>query len=45
MAGWYADKGCEGFCRFVWDDPKVAAGLQQRLAACGGWRILEELAN
>jgi hypothetical protein len=45
MAGWYADRGCEGFCRFVWQDPKVATGLQHRLRSCGCWRILDELAT
>jgi hypothetical protein len=45
MAGWYADCGCDGFCRLVWDDVKIAAELEARLRACGGWRILEDLAR
>jgi hypothetical protein len=45
MAGWYADKGCEGFCRFVWDDAGVAAAMKRRLDACGFGRILEALAQ
>jgi hypothetical protein len=44
MAGFYADNGCEGFCRLVWDDSKIAAQLQRRLSAAGAWRTLEATA-
>jgi hypothetical protein len=44
MAGFYAENGCEGFCRLVWDDSKIATQLEQRLTMAGAWRTLEAAA-
>jgi len=43
MAGWYAERGCEGFYRAVWEDPAVAAQLEDRLRKAGAWRVAEAL--
>jgi hypothetical protein len=45
MAGWYAERGCEGFYRAVWEDPAVAAELEGRLRKAGAWRVAEALAQ
>ena len=45
MAGWYAERGCEGFYRAVWEDPDVAAQLEDRLRKAGAWRVAEALAQ
>jgi len=45
MAGWYAEFGCEGFYRKLWDDEQVAAELKSRLIQCGAWRVAETLAE
>jgi len=43
MAGWYGEHGCDDFYQSVWRDPAVAAQLEQRLRASGGYRVAEEL--
>ena len=45
MAGWYADHGCEGFYRFVWNDPAVVTQLKTRLEGCGVLRLMQEIAS
>jgi len=45
MAGWYADRACEGFYRRLWDDDKVVSMLESRLRQSGAWRIAEALAE
>ena len=45
MAGWYAERGCEGFYRAVWEDPDVAAQLEDRLRKAAAWRVAEALAQ
>lgn len=45
MAGWYADNGCEDFCRRIWDEPPIAAELKSRLQHSGAWAIAERLAR
>ena len=43
MAGWYAERGCEGFYRTIWEDPAVANELEDRLRKAGAWRVAEAL--
>ena len=45
MAGWYADHGCEGFYRFVWNDSAVVEQLKTRLDGCGVLRMMQEIAS
>jgi len=45
MAGWYAERACEGFYRGLWDDELVVTELESRLRECGAWRIAEALAE
>jgi hypothetical protein len=45
MAGWYSERGCEGFYQCLWEDAKVVAALKARLQASGVWRIAEALAS
>ncbi|MCX4246069.1 hypothetical protein [Paraliomyxa miuraensis] len=35
MAGWYADLGCDAFLSNVWDDPEIAAALENSLSTSG----------
>jgi hypothetical protein len=41
MAGWYADRGCEGFLKALWSDAAVATELQRCLGASGSWTVIE----
>ncbi len=43
MAGWYSDRGCESFYRAVWDDPKIAEEMVNRLRATGAYDIVANL--
>lgn len=45
MAGWYAERACEGFYRAVWKDGKLVSELESRLRQCGAWLIAEALAE
>lgn len=45
MAGWYADKACEGFYRRLWKDDAVVSELESRFEKSGAWRIAEALAE
>ena len=45
MAGWYADQCCEAFLTCLWNDPKVARELQQRLEATGAWGKVQALSK
>jgi hypothetical protein len=49
MAGWYAEHGCENFFRYLWTaetgDGHAREELENRLRACGAWRVAETLAE
>jgi hypothetical protein len=45
MAGWYPDRGCEGFYEALRQDEAVAAALRTRLEATGSWQIAKSLAE
>jgi len=45
MAGWYADRGCQDVYSALWEDGKIAAGLETRLRASGAWQVAEALAE
>ncbi len=42
---WDADHGCTDFYTNVWRDEAVAAELEKRLHALGGWGVLKALAD
>lgn len=43
MAGWFSDRGYEGFFDAVWEDGGVRAALERRLEAIGATRVVDEL--
>ncbi len=43
MAGWFADRGCEGFLRAIWGDKNVARELNRLLSANGAQSLIERL--
>ena len=43
MAGWFSDRGYEGFFDAVWEDRGVAEALKRRLDASGAARIIDAL--
>lgn len=43
MAGWYADRGCDGFLKTLWSEPAVAAALTERLKQSGSWDVIEKI--
>lgn len=45
MAGWYADRGCDGFLKSLWADSTLAAALSTRLQQSGSWDVIEKIVN
>jgi hypothetical protein len=43
MAGWFSERGYEGFFDAVWEDGEVKAALESRLVAIGATRVVDEL--
>ena len=43
MAGWYPDRGCEGFLSTLWSDQSIAQALEKRLQVSGAWSVVQAL--